>query len=137
MKILSYKILNEATVNLFNRNANALGGSISRNLLKTTRMAKERGIEGANDTLKLFTRFVQILFNFYETQGGNPVLPTNLNVAFGLYFTNDGLIAHLIPYHSKSIQSIVRDVNTSTEYASLQLYDANNNNQPIKKVRKN
>lgn len=127
MKILSYKILNEATVNLFNRNASALGGSISRNLLKTTRMAKEKGIEGANDTLKLFTRFIQLKFNFYDTQN-NPQLPSDIIVAFGIYFERNGQIAHLIPYSSKSIQSLVSQQD-EIKYATLELFD--NNNQPI------
>jgi hypothetical protein len=137
MKILSYKILNETTVNLFNRNASALGGNfalgggISRNLLKTTRMSKERGIEGANDTLKLFTRFIQLKFNFYDANA-NPALNTDLNVAFGIYFTNGGNTAHLIPYTSKSIQSLLTQIDTNTQqgviqYATLELFDPNNN----------
>jgi len=127
MKILSYKILSESTANLFNQNASALGGSISRNLLKTTRMSKERGIEGANDTLKLFTRFIQLKFNFYDANA-NPALNTDLNVAFGIYFTGGGLVAHLMPYYSESIQSLI---GRRLQYATLQLFDPSNNNQPI------
>jgi hypothetical protein len=133
MKILSYKILNETTVNLFNRNASALGGNfalgggISRNLLKTTRMAKQRGIEGANDTLKLFTRFIKLEINFYDRQD-NPQLPIGIMVAFGIYFERSGQLAHLIPYSSESIQSLVSQQD-EVKYATLELFD--NNNQPI------
>ena len=98
MKILSYKILNEATVNLFNKNASSLGGSISRNLLKTTKISKQRGIEGASDTLKYMTRYIQLMFNFYDAQG-NAQLPSSINAAFGIYFSDEGKKAHILPYY--------------------------------------
>jgi len=122
MKILSYKILNEATVNLFNQNASKLGGSFSKDLLKTTKISKQRGIEGANDTLKYMTRYIQLMFNFYDGRG-RVKLSTPINVAFGIYFTDSGTIAHLLPYYSKSIQDLV---GKNLEYATLQLFDANN-----------
>jgi hypothetical protein len=125
MKILSYKILNEATVNLFNQNASKLGGSFSKDLLKTTKISKQRGIEGANDTLKYMTRYIQLMFNFYDGRG-RVKLSTPINVAFGIYFTDSGKIAHLLPYYSKSIQDLV---GKNLEYATLQLFDANN--QPM------
>jgi len=117
MKILSYKVLNEATVNLFNKNASALGGNISLNLLKTTQLSKRRGIEGASDTLKYMTRYIQLMFNFYDAQG-KPKLSSDINVAFGIYFTDGGNKAHLLPYYSNSIQDLVEQ---NLVYATLKL----------------
>jgi hypothetical protein len=120
MKILSYKILNEATVNLFNKNASSLGGSIGRNLLKTTQISKRRGIEGASDTLKVMTRYIQLMFNFYDARG-NAQLSNDINVAFGIYFTDGGNKAHLLPYYSNSIQDLVEQ---NLQYATLELFES-------------
>jgi len=127
MKILSYKILNEATVNLFNKNASALGGGISRNLLKTTQISKRRGIEGASDTLKYMTRFIQLLFNFYDAQG-NVQLSSDINVAFGIYFSEGGTKAHILPYYSESIQNLMEE---NLQYATLELFNPNDLSEKI------
>lgn len=128
MKILSYKILNEATINLFNKNASALGGNfalgggISGNLLKTTQLSKKRGIEGASDTLKYMTRYIQLMFNFYDAQG-NAQLPSNINAAFGIYFSDSGAKAHILPYYSNSIQNLMKE---NLQYATLELFESGN-----------
>jgi hypothetical protein len=129
MKILSYKILSEATVNLFNKNAKTLGGDIrtlggdiSSNIRKTTQISKRKNIEGASDTLKLMTRYIQLMFNFYDARG-NAQISKDINVAFGIYFTNGGNEAHLLPYYSNSIQNLVAE---NLQYATLKLFDANN-----------
>lgn len=141
MKILSYKVLNEATVNLFNKNAKQLGGSISRDLLKTTRLSKKRGIEGASDTLKYMTRFIQLLFNIYDetnivasTQNQStqnqptPLLPNDINVAFGIYFSDGGNKAHILPYYSNSIQDLAEQ---NLQYATLELFNPQDLNEKI------
>lgn len=127
MKILSYKVLNEATVNLFNKNASQLGGSISRDLLKTTQISKRRGIEGASDTLKYMTRFIQLLFNFYDSNN-NPSLGRDINVAFGIYFSDGGNKAHILPYYSESIQDLAEQ---NLQYATLELFNPQDLNEKI------
>lgn len=124
MKILSYNIINEATIDLFNKNAAALGGNFSKDFLKTKRLAKQKGIEGADDALTLMNRFVQVQFNFYDRTTQDPKLASDLNVAFGIYFTENNTKAHLYPYNSDSIANLTEE---SLEYATLKLYDINTN----------
>jgi hypothetical protein len=123
MQILSYKILNEAINNRYRQVSGQLGGNLGRDIFKSSRIAKGRGLEGADEGIRTITDIVGLTFNFYKFGSVNqPFFPNVFSYEFGVYFSDSNQVAHLYPYIGNEI--IGMPIEELENYASLSLYTA-------------